>query len=223
MSSINSKRPNSASKPAPRQAPASGAPKHVTVVRRPAIANPREETTPANGAVAAPKPAKLTYEKRMRELAPATRLQRKLATNARRVAKIVDEVALWTNATELRAAAGTVTEALSNMVAAAALLPDSFKPEREPKGNARRLIPGAKVVLHEAVSPKYDGILEPEEQRHLEVVSVSSGKLARVVAVKTASGVRLVLPRAHVVRAAVEDERTAVPSMSAPSEAPAST
>lgn len=153
-------------------------------------------------------PEKVTYEARMRALT----LRRKLASTAKRFANIAAEVHRWTNAPDLREAATKIEAALASMVADADTTPDSFQPERERKGSARHLAPGAKVTLREVGAPKYDGILDPHERVGLEVVSVSSVKRGRVVSAKTVSGVRLVLPRTHIARVPTNGEHGAAPA-----------
>lgn len=171
--------------------------KAVEVIRRPASqANPATAPAKADDA----KPKRPTYEKRMRALAPITRLRRKLTANATRLATIHREVQRWANApAELRDAATAVTTALAAMLALATALPDDFKPARERKGGARQLVPGAKAVLRAKVAPRYDGIIGPDERENLEIVSVARGGL---VSVKTVTGSHLVLPRSHVTKAA---------------------
>lgn len=172
-------------------------PTSITLVGRPAGQASAEGTTPkAEDA----KPKKSTYEKRMRALAPVVRLRKKLEANAKRLAKVSEELQRWANGpTELRAAATTLTTALASMLAVANALPDNFKPERERKGSARDLVPGAKAVLRAKVAARYDDIIEPDERGNLEIVSIARGGL---VSVKTATGTRLVLPRSHVTKAA---------------------
>lgn len=175
---------------------ASNAPTRTAVVRRPIVQTSTETKTPKAGDAKAN-----TYEARMRALAPVVRLRKKLEANAKRLSKVSEEALSWANApSELREAATSATTALAALIAVAMALPDDFKPEGIRNGSARHLAPGSKVTIRENVSTKYDGILEPEERSTLEVVSVSSGKHARVVSVRTASGLRLVLPRAHVTR-----------------------
>lgn len=174
----------------------SSTPKTITVLRRPAVAQTSAETTTPNPDTET-KPKKPTYEKRMRELAPALRLRKKLEANVKRLSKIANEIGRWQNASDLRAAATSVTTGLAAMLGVAMALPDDFKPERGRKGGARHLVPGAKAVLRPKVLAKYDGILEPEERANLEIVSVAPGGL---VTVTTVSGSRLVLPRSHVAK-----------------------
>jgi hypothetical protein len=134
----------------------------------------------------------------MRALAPIERLRKKLEATAKRFSKIANEVQRWKNAPDLGEKAASIETALAAMVADATTMPDAFEPERERKGTARQLAAGAEVVLRERVAAKYSGLLETEPGAKLEVVAVTRGH----VSVRTTAGALVVLPRAHVTRAA---------------------
>lgn len=137
-----------------------------------------------------------TYEARMRALAPVVRIRRKLEATALRFSNIASEVKRWKNAPDLGETASKVETTLAAMLADAATMPDSFRPERERKRSSRQLTSGTKVVLREKAAAKYAGIFEQEAGTTLEVVSVTRAH----VSVKTAAGTLVVLPRAHVAK-----------------------
>ncbi|MBX3221914.1 MAG: hypothetical protein KF795_15465 [Labilithrix sp.] len=176
------------------------------VMRRPDGAPPSAETKPGSDIMS---PPKQSYEKRMRELSPVVRLRKKLASNAKRMAKIVGEAQRWSNAPELREATASVGSALTALLAVASALPDDFKPERERHVGSRKVSVGMKVGLVEKLASKYDGVIDAEERTALEVVSLAKG----LVSVRTASGARIVLPIRHVTRLASETNADAIQSV----------
>ncbi|MBN9164509.1 MAG: hypothetical protein BGO98_13650 [Myxococcales bacterium 68-20] len=139
---------------------------------------------------------KVTYEKRMRDLAPVVRVRRKLESTVKRFTKVAAEVERWKNAPALREAATDVATSLAAMLSEATTMPDDFKPERDRKANGHQLAVGAKVTLREKFVARYEDVLGPAERTSLEVISVARGH----VSVKTSTGSRLVLPRGHVTR-----------------------
>lgn len=155
--------------------------------------------------------AKTSYEKRMRELPPVVRLRRKLASNAKRMAKIIREAQRWTNAPKLGEQAAALGTALAAMLAVASDLPDDFKPNRERQAGSRKVSVGMKVGLVERVATRYDGMIDAEERTTLEVVSIAKG----LVSVRSACGARLVLPVRHVTRLASEVKADALQLVSA--------
>lgn len=142
---------------------------------------------------------KLTYEERMRALAPIVQVRRKVESTITRFTNIANEVRRWKNAPAIREAASKVEVALAGMLAEATTTPDTFEPERERKASAKQLTPGTKVALRDKFVARYDGVLEPAERASLEVVAIARGH----VSVKTATGARIVLPRGHVAKADV--------------------
>jgi hypothetical protein len=156
----------------------------------------------ASGAVAAQKreaPAAkkaLTYEKRMRSLAPIVQVRRKVESTMKRFANLATQVRRWKNAPDLREAASKVETALVGMLAEATTTPDTFQPERERKTPVGNLTPGTIVALREKVVGRYDGVLEAAERAGLEIVTSTRTH----VSVKTATGLRIVVPRAHLTR-----------------------
>lgn len=159
----------------------------------------------ARPGVAAPTaPAKkLTYEERMRRLAPIVQVRRKVESTITRFANLADEVKRWRNAPDLREAATKVETALAGLLAEATTTADTFQPERERRVSASQLTPGEKVALREKFVARYEGVLDPAERATLEVVTTTRGH----VSVKTATGARIVLPRGHVARATDTGER----------------
>lgn len=122
-------------------------------------------TTSAQGA--APRPAsvvtegmtpgkKLTYEERMRRLAPIVRVRRKVDSTIKRFANLADEVRRWKNAPDLREAASKVETALAGLLAEATTTADTFQPERERKASANQLKPGTKVSLRDKFVARYE-------------------------------------------------------------------
>lgn len=147
---------------------------------------------------ASTKPKPVSYEARMRALAPAVRMRKKLAANARRLEKLTNELRRWQNASEVGSAAVAVGTAFATLIGLADGLPDDFKPTRLSRGGAGTFVPGAIVALRPKLVGKYEGILDVEDRGMLQIVSVGRGGL---VSVSTSRGARLVLPRAHLVAA----------------------
>lgn len=150
------------------------------------------EAAPASPLPQAPK-RKATYEERMRRLPPIVQVRRKLQSTITRFANLAVEVRAWRNAPDLSEAATRVEASLAGMLAEAMTTSDAFQPDKE-RAAARPLPVGARVALREKFGARYEGVVDPEERASLEVVATTRGH----VSVKTATGLRLVLPRGHV-------------------------
>lgn len=140
---------------------------------------------------------KLTYEERMRALAPIVRVRRKAESTIKRFANLADEIRRWKNAPDLREAASKVEAALAGLLAEATTTADNFEPEKERKAGANQLKPGTRLALRDKFVARYEGVLDADERANLEVVTTARGH----VSVKTATGARIVLPRSHVAKA----------------------
>lgn len=139
---------------------------------------------------------KLTYEERMRVLAPIVQVRRKVESTIKRFANLANELRRWKNAPELREAASKVEAALAGLLAEATTTADTFEPQKERKASASQLQPGAKLALRDKFIATYEGILDAAERVNLEVVAIARGH----VSVKTSTGARIVLPRGHVAK-----------------------
>jgi len=175
--------------------PSTQAPKSQSAVPRATIAAQSAATRPV--VIEGMTPGKkLTYEERMRRLAPIVRVRRKIESTVKRFANVAEEVRRWKNAPALREAATTVETALAGLLAEATTTTDAFQPERERKACAHQLQPGTKVTFRDKFVPRYEGVLEASERTSLEVVATARGQ----VSVKTATRARLVLPRGHLAK-----------------------
>lgn len=141
---------------------------------------------------------KLTYEERMRALAPIVQVRRRVDSTIKRFGNLADDVRRWKNAPSLREAAAKVELALAGMLAEAMTTADTFVPEKQRKPTANELKPGTKLALRDKFFARYEGILDAAERVDLEVVTTAR----RHVAVKTATGARIVLPRGHLAKSA---------------------
>jgi hypothetical protein len=200
----SAKRPSAAtttkSNEASSTAPSSKASAPSIRSHQPAIAG--ATTGPQSAAAPSPKrevpvaKKKLTYEDRMRALTPIVQVRRKVESTIMRFTNLADEVRRWKNAPALHEAASRVEAALAGMLAEATTTPDTFQPEKERKASSKQLKPGTRVILRDKFVARYDGLLEPAERASLEVVATARGHIS----VKTAMGVRIVVPRGHLVK-----------------------
>jgi hypothetical protein len=94
----------------------------------------------------------LTYEKRMRALAPIVQVRRKVESTMKRFTNLAEKVRAWKSAPGLREAASEVETALAGMLAEATTTPDTFQPERERRPPVGNLTPGTRVALREKVA-----------------------------------------------------------------------
>lgn len=162
----------------------------------PVMTGPQSAPTPKREP---PVAKKVTYEERMRRLAPIVQVRRKVESTIKRFTNIADEVRRWRNAPALGEAASKVEAALTGLLAEVTTTPDTFDPEKERRASGKQLTPGTMVALRDKFVARYDAVLEPAERASLEVVAIARGH----VSVKTVAGARIVLPRGHVQKADV--------------------
>ncbi|KKN38759.1 hypothetical protein LCGC14_0750220 [marine sediment metagenome] len=135
------------------------------------------------------------------ESTPTTPAVRKLETKLLRIAgRITDygkKVGKVPDSTgdELRAQFKTATVAVKEIVATLAELPDNVLSRTGASGEKVPLAAGTKVEIREKARKGYEGFMEDVDLVGLTVVEVRGKR----VACDTPSGIRILVPRAHVV------------------------
>lgn len=149
---------------------------------------------------------KLTYDARMRKLAPVVRLRAKLRATILRFGNVAEEVGSWKNAPDLAREARAVLEALESMGDVAKSMPDAFAPERDRRAPAGRVLAkGTLVWIREKVAETYQGIVCNEDgdatEIELTVLDVVKGR----VACRAPDGSKVFIPRGHLTVTAGAD------------------
>lgn len=139
--------------------------------------------------------SKQNYNQALRALPIARQVETKVRNALHRTEGLVKLMARWP--LDAFDAVEKLKSAHDDVLAVLEKIPDTFKPPRAPRAE---LTPGTTVRLTERAIPLYDGILEANETRGLEVVKVAAGR----VACKTVNGSKILFPRGHVAREADE-------------------
>jgi len=197
---------------------------NATTNKKPAPAAKPTPAKPANGRATAapPKPADdldddddldadtaSTDGKRggsdFSKLPPAKRVAVRIGNEVTRLSKQAESIANWpaesTEGTKVYDAKGWVASALELLKRSAealASLPDDYKPRvakaSSKGGGSRELKAGDRIRITDKRMPEYEGVLEPNMMRGIEVVEIRGNK----VIARTPDGMKAMFARGHV-------------------------
>lgn len=198
----NSKPTTTTNRPAPGRPPTNGAtaklPTPVAVQPSDDLGDDDLDTAPTGG----------KKDDSFSKLPPAKRVSVRLGNEVQRLTRQAESISNWPG-DALLGIRSSLSDALTNLKLAAeglASLPDDYKPrvaKASSKGwGSKELKAGDKVRITDKRVAEYEGVLEPELMRGIEVVELRGNK----VIAKTSDGMRAMFARGHVC---LDEEATA--------------